>query len=395
MPLAQEYSRYLLTMQYAYMCHFYGNPLSILTEISASQSLLNLVQPQHLEQIRLLPSFKKSVEDSVEAGNLSRAQKLLEDDIFLLQEVSKSLASGNIDITRVLRAMHLVAGCSPEPIPKIELYMTTFQGNLIDSRFVRSILESIKRMAPESLVEFIQKARECVETGSLEMDLRGWADEDTEVIKEMSDIQSRVITLIQCSEETGKSVRSSYAIHSKGVRTTVIAQRVQLSYENSTLSELDKEFTALVDRLSQLLLGCCTFVNPQHMFLNEVWLFNSMTPYSQYFTPRPRAAIERALSTPYDYLNCECCEPLEGLSSTHPATAILYQMYLETGSLINIFDLWSAFFEMISGGDDKKLDERCALVLFYRALADLKSLGMVKQSRKKADHLAKMTWQGL
>jgi origin recognition complex subunit 3 len=70
-------------------------------------------------------------------------------------------------------------------------------------------------------------------------------------------------------------------------------------------------------------------------------------------------------------------------------------MYLETGSLINIFDLWSAFFEMIGGGDEQKVDERDALLLFYRALADLKSLGMVKQSKKKADHLAKVSWKGL
>jgi origin recognition complex subunit 3 len=33
--------------------------------------------------------------------------------------------------------------------------------------------------------------------------------------------------------------------------------------------------------------------------------------------------------------------------------------------------------------------------MFYRGLADLKSLGMVKQSKKKADHLAKVAWKGL
>jgi origin recognition complex subunit 3 len=35
------------------------------------------------------------------------------------------------------------------------------------------------------------------------------------------------------------------------------------------------------------------------------------------------------------------------------------------------------------------------LMLFYRALADLKLSGMVKPSRKKTDHLAKMAWKGL
>ena len=33
--------------------------------------------------------------------------------------------------------------------------------------------------------------------------------------------------------------------------------------------------------------------------------------------------------------------------------------------------------------------------LFSRALAELKYLGMIKNSRKKADHLAKLSWKGL
>jgi len=94
-------------------------------------------------------------------------------------------------------------------------------------------------------------------------------------------------------------------------------------------------------------------------------------------------------------LSCECCESAEGLSSTHPAASIVFQMYLETGSFINIFDLWSAFLEMVGGTEEQKCDERDALVMFYRGLADLKSLGVVKQSKKKADHLAKIAWKGL
>ncbi|KAI9048216.1 hypothetical protein LZ554_008011 [Drepanopeziza brunnea f. sp. 'monogermtubi'] len=393
----QSIQSFIAALKYAYMCHFYGNPLSIFTGVSDDDdaSIMNLVQPQHLELIRMLPSFRKLSEDLVDAGKTNEVQKLLEDDKTLLREVLNRLQSGNAEITRVLRAMHLVAVCSLKPVTMIELYMTVFQGNLIDSDFIRSILDSVKRMAPEGLVEFIQKIRNCIHEGFLPMDLEGWANHDAEFVGDLAEVQTQISLLLEDSKANGKPVRSSYAIHSKGVRTTVIAQRVQLSYEKSTLSGQDKEFTTLVDRLSQLLLDYFTIENPRDIFLNEVWLFNSTSPYTQYFTPRPRENIEQALSAPYHYLNCQCCEPSEGLSSTHPATAILYQMYLETGSLINIFDLWSAFLEMISGGDDQKVDERDALVLFYMALADLKSLGMIKQSRKKADHLAKVAWKGL
>lgn len=33
--------------------------------------------------------------------------------------------------------------------------------------------------------------------------------------------------------------------------------------------------------------------------------------------------------------------------------------------------------------------------LFSQALAELKYLGMIKSSRKKADHLTKLAWKGL
>ncbi|PBP27313.1 origin recognition complex subunit [Diplocarpon rosae] len=385
----------LLTAKYAYMCHFYGNPLSILTGQTNDSSIISIVQPQHLELLRMLPSFKKLTENLVGASQLTRVRGLLEDENLLRQEVSDSLASGSVETTRILRTMHLVASCSSVSVSKIELYIALFQGNFIESEYIRSMIDSIKRMGPEDLVEFLRRIISCIEEGSPEMDLEGWADDAAQFVWEISSIQSQIFSLLEESKATGKSVRSSYAIHSKGVRTTVIAQRVQLSYENSTLSQQDKEFTGLVDSILGLLLDHFSCGKPQDIFLNEIWLFNSASPYTDYFSPRPRTSIERALSAPFDYLNCACCDPSEGLSSNHPATAILYQMYLETGSLINIFDLWSAFFEMISGGDDQKIDERDALVLFYKALADLKSLGMVRQSKKKANHLAKVAWKGL
>jgi origin recognition complex subunit 3 len=377
------------------MCHFYGNPLSWLCDDSIGDNLAKLIKPHHLEAIRSLPSFQRMVEGLIQLGQLARAKALLEDDKALLEEIEKSLEARGSSVTRLLRAMALLSSSSPDPIDKIELYMTTFQGGVAESDLVKGILDSIKRMTPDDLAAFIKGLTNCIGSGTPELDLVGWADEEDEFLEDIGDIHSKVSALAEHSVKTGKPIRSSYAIHSKGLRTTIIAQKVQLSYQKSTLTEQDKEFTALVDRLTSSLVEYFSLTNPQDLFLNEAWLYDSTSPYKSVFTPRPRAAVELALSAPYHYLSCECCESVEGLSSTHPATAILYQMYLETGSLINLFDLWSAFFEMVGGGEEQKCNERDALVLFYRALADLKSLGMVKQSKKKADHLAKVAWKGL
>ncbi|KAF8856979.1 hypothetical protein BDZ45DRAFT_691317 [Acephala macrosclerotiorum] len=383
---AQSVQSFTAALKYGYMCHFFANALSIFTPVFGA-SPPSALQPEHYEAVRMLPSFKTLVKGLIKTQDFSHVDRLLEDDAVLLDEIKSSIS--NSPVLRLLRVMHVVASSSPESVSGIDLYMATFDGTLIESDFASHILESTKRMTPGDLISFLKKIRGAIQNGSSEMDLDGWADEESEFLEEIASLQSQASSLADQASKSGKPIRSSYAIRNQGLRTTVIAQRVQLSYEESMLTEQDKQFTALVDKLNDRLKEYFLVGSPKDIFLHEVWLYDSMLPYRDVFTPAPRARIERALSAPYDYLKCDCCESVEGLSSTHPATAILYQMYLETGSLINIFDLWSAFFEMASGGDEQKIEERDALVLFYRALADLKSLGMIKQSKKKADHLAK------
>lgn len=45
------------------------------------------------------------------------------------------------------------------------------------------------------------------------------------------------------------------------------------------------------------------------------------------------------------------------LAPTQPATSLLYRLYLESGALISVADLWSAFSAIIGdedGGDEKE-----------------------------------------
>lgn len=369
--------------------------MSVLT-YDTSRTISDILQPEHLQAIRTLPSYRSFIENLVELGDLNKAKSLLEDDnTLLIEEIGASISSRKIVNLRFLRAIHLVSCASPQPISPMELYMTTFEGQLSESTTLQNVLDAIKRMTPEDVTKFIQSLFDAIQDGCPEMDLEGWQDDDSDFIASLYQILTNNNKIFKDASESGIPVRSSYAIQSKGLRTTVIAQRVQLSYENSALTEQDKSFTSLVDQLSTILTDYFNLSNPQHIFLSETWLYDNTQRHRAVFQPRPRAAIERALSAPYDYINCACCDPVDGLAPTHPATAILYQMYLETSAIINIHDLWSAFYEMISGGDDHQTNERDALVLFYRALADLKSLGMVKQSKKKTDHLAKVAWHGL
>ena len=379
------------------MCHFYADPLSLLCDATKSaDELLGSLQPEHLEAVRMLPSFRNLVEATLDRHDPAHARDLLTNDETLREEIKNSLGSTDMEMIKLIRRVSVLTATSVENAGDIELYIKALKGTLNDSETIRGVLDNVKRMSPEKLLPFLNRIREVIENGNPESDVDGWADEESEFLDVVSDIQATFTSLIDEATKNELPIRSSYAAHSKGLRTTVIAQKVHLSYEKSTLSKQDIEFTALIDQLLELLKEYFTFNNPHDAFLSEVWIYDSTQPYKDVFTPRPRFAIERALSSPQDYL-LTCDTGSDSLSATKPPIANLYQMYLESGSLINISDLWTAFFSMVGGEEGKGdgCDERTALMLFYQGLADLKLLGMIKPSKKKVDHLAKSAWGGL
>ncbi|KAL3423541.1 origin recognition complex subunit [Phlyctema vagabunda] len=388
----QSVQAFISALKYAYMCHFYANPLTIFLSASEEHDIKQIIQKEHYEAVRNLPSFKYLVEELISKNEPVHARQLLEEDAQLLEEIKRGLEARGTRMLKLLRAMHILTYCSSELTTTVDLYMTAFAGALVESDAMRSVLESVKRMGTDGILKLLRHVEEAITNGGQELDLAAWPEEDSEFLGSIKEISNKTRALAEEAERTDTPIRSKYTAKHKVVRTTVIAQKVQLSHDSSKLSKQDAEFTDVVDRLIALFQDYFTCETPQDLFMNEIWLYDSKSPYRDVFTPRPRFAIERALSVPHDYLQDAADE---GLASAQPATALLYQLYLETGSLINIFDLWSAFYAIVGGEDGEGCGEREALALFYRALADLRLLGMVKQSKKKTDHLAKQTWKGL
>ena len=377
------------------MYHFYTNPLSILSHPKkSSEEKIQLLQPEHLHAVRKLPSFIHMIDALIDDNAGSHAQDLLENDAILREEMKKAFYLTKTRLDSLLRRMCVLARAGNGTSGKIELYLQALKGTLTDSEKVRGVLSSIKRMSPEELITFVDNIEDVVKNGSLEFSLVGWVQEETSLVAQLQEIRKQAISSEEQSKHTGKPIRSSYAIQHKGLRTTIIAQKVQLSYEKSTLSEEDGKFTILVDQLSAMLKEYFSFEQPEHWFLSEVWLSDSVSTSKNIFTPRPRYSLEHTLAKPSDTI-LSCDPSIEVLSSSTVPTAILYNMYLESGSVINIADLRTSFFSVMEVDDSGGLDERAILMLFYRALADLKLLGMIKQSKRKVDHLAKSTWRGL
>lgn len=213
---------------------------------------------------------------------------------------------------------------------------------------------------------------------------------------EFQELQADLETLVQAHPDA-QPFRSEYDSRNSTVTTTIVQQRVKLNKGKAQLSEQDAKYTNIVNRFCGLSETCFVEVllRPQDLFLHEAFLIDMRNPLKEVFNPRPRFAIERALASPFDYLMSGSETAESKVSAKQPATAILYQLYLESGSLVNIYDLWQAFYAVFESEKGSNCDERVVITLFYRALSELKVLGVVKNSRKKVDHVAKSAWMGL
>ncbi|KAK4159162.1 origin recognition complex subunit 3 [Cladorrhinum sp. PSN259] len=385
---------FVSSLKYAYMSHFYANPLSVLL---ADEGKLDkeILQPEHFEAIRMLDSFKTHVELAVEAGQLSHAQSLLEDDEYLTGQILEQAEKRQEYLTQLLRSLHLVTATGLLSKPFSELYEASLETGvaLNQSTGQFDIGDSIRRSNPDEFLALINRIITAIQSGSPELGIPGWGDGAEELIGSLTEIRDEVEGLILRSKDKKTALKSKYSAQSKVLRTTVVAQKVQLSRDTATMTEQDKAFTDAIDKFADLLFQITDCEPISTLFLHEVWQYDFHSPYEDVFVPRPGATFARALSRPHDYLGCACCEKGNGtIAPTLPTTSILYQLYSEAGSLINVADLWSSYYALVGDESEIGLDERTALVDFYRGLAELRAMGFVKQSKKKADHIAKLKW---
>lgn len=287
----------------------------------------------------------------LDEGHYDTVERLLEDDEVLWDAVAgnvpknRSALAGICNAVKTLRVLQSFLSTKTAATFS-ELYIKAISGKLLDSTALRETLLSIKKMPSDVMLLMIQAL--------------------SNVHPKFSDLLRNLEELVNSQVDETAPLRSEHDVRHTTLRTTVVAHKVELSKQASALSKQDREYSEIVNRVDGALREYFnqSLVNPKDLFLHEVLIYDAKAPYRDAFTPKPRFAVERALSSPHDYLACNCCESVEnGLSSSQPAMAVLYQLYLESGSLVNTADLWSAFQTIMTAENAENEDEEQARVL--------------------------------
>ena len=302
--------------------------------------------------VSLIADYRSFVEDLLDKKELQVVRNMLDDDQYLRSEILKNLEYGQASIRDMLVALDVASKIqtftSPNStIPWSELYTIAMSGDLAKSPLIKGMLMPVKKLPSDAMCALLN-------------------DLDNFEIIGLSSIRDKLkhlITRTSSDATITTPLRSEHDTQHETLRTTVVAQKVELSKQKSALSSQDSAYSTLVDRVHVALRDFFdeALINPQDLFLHEVFIYDAKSPYRDVFTPKPRAAVERALSSPWDYLGDDCRgEDGDGPSSStaqQPAVAVLYQLYLESGSSINIADLWSAFLTIMRGEEDGDEDE--------------------------------------
>lgn len=274
---------------------------------------------------------------------------LLNDDEALKEYLETEIRTSRQALEAIVSGADLLfsiqAKTSKSKVNWSELYIKAMSGELAGSSLLEDILLPVKKLQSHLMADLLGNITEC-------NDLPG-------------DIKLCMTHLRQVTSEASPngsmSLKSSYDIQHSHLRTTVVAHKVELSKHAARLTSHETAYTKIVERVFNTLNDYfkARLVNPQDLVLHELLVYDLKSPYADAFTPKPRFAVERALSSPRDYLACDCCHSAEvGLSSSQPATAILYQLYLESGNQINAADLWSAFWTVVGADGAEDEDEQ-------------------------------------
>lgn len=293
----QSVQDFAAALQYAYMAHFYSNPLSVFLSDSLQPGDLS---KDHFEALRNVPSFQNYIEDSLEnSGKTSHIRSLLGSDKAIFDFTIETLTSTQYSLSSMGTAVLVVTECQSHTSktsapPPSELFIKALAGQLADSPVVRELLLSIQRTPSDVLQNILSTI------------LPYLSESNASTIQSL---QENLDALLSKDGGTEQPLRSEHDLRNDTVRTTVVAQKVQLSRHKPHLSEKDAAYSKLVSEFHGWLKSYLeeTLVDPETLTFHEIVLYEPRVPHRAAFAPKTRFSIERALFAPHDYLNCSCC----------------------------------------------------------------------------------------
>eukprot|EP01135_Chromosphaera_perkinsii_P007655 Nk52_evm111s914 gene=Nk52_evmTU111s914 len=337
-------------MKMAALEHFSTNPLSFMCSkalideakdnISGDHSILSLLTDEHLEVFRKTSSFRRYVHskknDPQTQINLLESNAYLRD---IFPDLIREFLRYRERFIVIFGVFFELISSLPQSVMggnKREVYCLILDNDVSKLPQFCEIIKWTQVLSLEQIVTFAKKS-----------------------LKILHDHQNEWKSVIEQFHVLLNMLNSSYINEALlDERTPQSTNEQRSTITEPTFDEMREKFALYLQGIFTEYLRCsldypasCIFVMRNHL------------PVADAITGKPRIVIQKGLSKPSKYIQSKnWSKSIEGLNPLLPDTSIAYYLYLECGSLINLYDWLHAFSFVIrqsNGSEESVSNESC------------------------------------
>ncbi|KAG2192004.1 hypothetical protein INT46_001008 [Mucor plumbeus] len=418
-------SKVTASLKYAYMHHFYGNPLSVFLPLMQHDKtkmedyltewmVREMLNEHHITHVRMLNSFKTYIESLV-STEPKKALRLLEDDEYLITKVIPNLLQDikiyqqefkmGINLLVLLQAQFpsFTSFTSLRKSKRLLLLEALEANDKFTEKgdLVKSLVILIRKIDEKHISKLLIELRQFFEKSE-------YQGINTSILEQLNEWQERFDHLMEADdkytakmEERAKKLEGMLLPDVQTSRLTETARKVQtqsIEHLKNKGSEASKIAMSIAEWIERVLVHHLRSFTKLPLY--ELIYYTNIKLHEKSFASQPRASVQTALTQPQHYMNCSCChiEKSDQILLTEHDTCILYKLYLECGRMINLYDWFVAFgciIEREKRSPNQKLEENEVQARFIRSVAELQFLGFIKPTQRKTDHVIRLTWSNI
>jgi len=406
---------FVKALKFAVLDHFSESEFSLLCTFDKNEieKFIQSLPAQRIKLFKEIPSFFQyyDKQSEKEQKKLDNNQKYLQE---LLIQLIEDLQHQEKVFFPLVKCFHVLTAKLPgHPLGK--RLRDTYEYSTISSKIVSDLkykhaLTLVRMLSRDELLPILNACQEILLVASVETCECEIFEEVVEQIThflnvfeelengtfpdEVEDTLDQPLTPNTPSTPKTPTVFKSRHEFREKMKSAVKEKRKESPYE-----KLRNEIVDMFDSLFKKYMH-----SPLSMALHEIFYYNDSYTLKQRIDGTPRVAIQAALSNPKSYLKCGCCPAATDIiQDTLPDVCILYKLHLECAKLINLYDWLQAFITVIDPSlvDSKRKKSKAKQKLeeqlqarFIRGVSELQYLGFIKGTKRKTDHVQRLTWGG-
>ncbi|KYM89711.1 Origin recognition complex subunit 3 [Atta colombica] len=414
--------------------HFYKNDASSLCcQPKHIKKKISELTAENIAEIKSLPSIAKYLKTS-------NGDKKLSDKEFmeLLEQLLNKFHKFMNQFLIVLRCLHcMVASLPGSPMGKQlrEIYTkAVYMNNLTESSEYKDCMKLLGFLSKEELLSKLESVIKIIEDSK-----------DSEIKKIKIDLNNHIKKIREASLST-TTTSEIISVEEKLNRMQLKEKLFKMSQQQSR-SAYKQALLDLIDYLDRKVFSI-HLIDPSRVTAHEIFCYSDGNQAKHHIRGSLRAVIHTGLSDPQMYLDsrassyngnvleklffsfflrhlifsynssttaekshflvdhgtvnwryifqCDCCklENDDDIPRTLPDLSIIYKLHLESRKLINMYDWLQAFLTIVNPqiqhAEQRDVDPLLQ-ARFTQAVAALQFLGFIKTSRRKTDHVKRLT----